>query len=525
MKKILLKLLVLLSLGMVSGTALTSPGMALNPQPVVAADTPLPPNEQSRGGWALSILGLTWFIINGITSQPADANFVKGEPKKISLASTYDKKIIFNSNEVTGVQTRIYRNGTWQTYSAAPTIVAKAPTANISVDLGSGLDVGTYYFQFAVNYSGGGGTAYSRVVKVTIAAEPKDATAISLVPERPTIFWGESTNITAQLQPTTSTSPVKWSPVSEDLGKLAVLDGLITDFASKITPTDAQLRHDSGLPVDITATATNTVQSGTVTGSTQITIGGLKPKTATAGLSFSYTPEAYTDLTFPEGAIPSYQWTVYDANYAKVTTTAVLNNPSFSWANVKQPTAGDHYYLQLNITVPSSAGNATWRSNYAPLTVIKPQARLVAVPNLRFAKFVNGAAVAPTVRDFLQPTGLTLSYFPLAGQTGKNTFDGNNSGFLAVQTQGPKWSLSVSASTFVHETNVALATTPTLTLGLPSSNVSVPANGTPVVLFTNQTGDLTYTFYNNTRLQIPKTGSILAGRYQSQLTWTLTQAP
>jgi hypothetical protein len=532
-KKMLLKLLILLSIGTLNASLLISPVSIVASSSVVAATTaPNAENKPSGNGFAINLWFLGYWIWNGITTQPGDANFVQGSSGQIiKLTSTYKPKpwIGSNDNDVTGVQTRIYRNGGWSNLNEAKVDISKTtPSANISVDLGTALPSGTYYLQFAVKYSNNT-TAYSQMIRVTIVPEPVSATDMDPKPDRPTLFWGESTGIHANLIPGESTANVTWTQPNNQYGSLAVTTGSSTQFLStqdnnnSIVPL---MKNPSGLKVIVPVTATN--QDGSqVHKDASVTVGGLLPNEAIRGHSFSYTPESYQGIVFPEGSTQSYQWTVYDANYTKVSSTSgmVLNNKTFSWNSVTQPPVDDHFYLQLDIKVKTSAGDAVWRSNYAPLKVNDPQVRLIAVPNLRFAKFVNGAAVAPTVRDFLQPTGLTLSYFPLAGQTGKNTFDGNNSGFLAVQTQGPKWSLSVSASTFVHETNVALATTPTLTLGLPSSNVSVPANGTPVVLFTNQTGDLMYTFYNNTRLQIPKTGSILAGRYQSQLTWTLTQAP
>ena len=538
MKNFLLKLLVVLSLGMVAGGVLAAPVTgALTPQVAEAADTPpAPPNTPSRAGWSFNLI-FTWVITNGITSQPADANFVEGTSAKINFASTYDKKVWpVDINDVTGVTTQIYRNGAWSAYSAAPTIAKKAPTANITMDLGSNLPVGTYYFQFTVNYNGGIRNAYSERIKVTIVPAPEDAVSIRPVPHRSVIFWGESTDIDANLLPENSTSVVTWTPPAANMGSLAVTTGLVTRFASTLidaNATDERLNNDNGLPATIGATATNTVRPGTVNGSTQVIVGGLVKQDAIAGRSFSYTPAALDGITFPQGMTPSYQWTVYDANRQKITTSAVLSNPSFSWASVTKPSVSDHYYLQLNIILKGSGNTITWRSNMAPLTVTTPQSRLIAVPNLRFLNYVNGAFRTPTIADFYQAGGVTLRYSASAAQIGNGTYDGNNTGFLAVQTVGQNWNLSVQASGFTHQlSGLSLPTNPTLTLAVPLANggsqvVSVPTGdaAAPVTVLANQTTNYSGNLNSATTLQVPQTSFMLTGNYQSNLTWTLTQAP
>ncbi|ERL63786.1 hypothetical protein L248_2146 [Schleiferilactobacillus shenzhenensis LY-73] len=139
----------------------------------------------------------------------------------------------------------------------------------------------------------------------------------------------------------------------------------------------------------------------------------------------------------------------------------------------------------------------------------------------------SGTAKNPTAADFFNPNGVTLSYVPLATQTGETAFDGNNTGLLAVK--GTKWSLSVSASKFAvapRYPQTELPNTPTLTLGLGSSgNVSIPADGTPITLLYNYTGDFSATLDSTTTLHIPQTSFVISETYHSDLTWTLVKAP
>lgn len=530
MKKILLKLLALLSLGVLGGGVALAGTGSMIPQTVVAADTaPTPERTPSSPGdaWRVPIINF-WVITNGITAQPSDVNAVQGTPIQAKLISTYWPRVagIFGSNDITSVTARVYRNNQWADATATATYNKRAPYADVTLNLGA-LPVGTYYYQFGVHYSNNT-ILYSNMIKVTVLPAPKDATAINPQPDRPTIFWGESTAIHANLTPADSTSPVTWTPPATAVGSLSTTTALSTRFSSTVDnqgSIDSLMRNDNGLTVNFPVKATNTVVPGTINGSTQVTVGGLVPQAATANRAFSYLPAALTGIVFPSGATSSYQWSVYNSAHQKITTTAVLNSPTFSWASVAKPTVDNYYYLQLNIILTNSEGTTTWRSNYTRLTVTTNQSQLIAVPNLSFLNFASGTPTTPKVADFYQTGGVTLNYAPLAGQTSKNTYDGNNTGFLAVQ--GQNWSLSVSASGFVHDlSGMSLPTNPTLTMAIPGyPNVAVPTNDTAVTLLANQQTNLATNLTSTTSLHVPQTAFMLTGKYQSELTWTLTQAP
>ncbi|WP_193312107.1 WxL domain-containing protein [Schleiferilactobacillus harbinensis] len=537
MKKFLLKFLVVLSLGMVaSGSLLTNTAGPLALQPVMAA-TDVPSqgeHPKSAAGWSIGPIFGAYLISNGLTKQPADVNFVKGTTASASMVSTFSDQWVGGYN-ITSVNARVYQgNGQWANAGLTSSIAKSKPTATIAYNL-SNLDVGTYYFQFSVTYSSGT-TSYSDMITVNVAAAPKDAESIRPAPKRSTIFWGESTAVDANLLPPDSTSVVTWTPPAATTGSLSPMTGLTTSFASAqidANAADTRLNYDNGLPVTIGANATNTVVPGTIGGTTQVTVGGLVRQDAIAGRSFSYSPAALNDIVFPEGMTPSYQWTVYNANRQKVSTSAVLNNPSFSWANVAKPPVADRYYLQLNIILKSGSNTVTWRSNLAPLVVMTPASRLIAVPNLRFLAYVNGAFRTPLIGDFYQAGGVTLRYSAAAAQVGNGTYDGNNTGFLAVQTVGQNWNLSVQASGFTHQlSGLSLPTNPTLTLAVLLANggsqvVAVPTGdaAAPVTVLANQTTNYSGNLNSATTLQVPQTSFMLTGNYQSNLTWTLTQAP
>jgi hypothetical protein len=509
-KKILLKLLVLLSLGVLGGGVVTARSGTLIPQTVVAADTPPAPERTPSGPGSVWGFWPLYLVTNGITGQPSDVNTVQGTPVQAKLVSTYMPwSIFYTGNEVSSVTARVYRNNQWGDAAVTMSLNKRQPYADVTLNLGT-LPVGTYYYQFGVRYSNNS-ISYSNMIKVTVVPAPKDATAINPQPDRPTIFWGESTAIHANLTPADSTSPVTWTPPATAVGSLSTTTALSTRFSSTVDnqgSIDSLMRNDNGLTVNFPVKATNTVVPGTINGSTQVTVGGLVPQAATANRAFSYLPAALTGIVFPSGATPSYQWSVYNSAHQKITTTAVLNSPTFSWASVT-----------------NSEGTTTWRSNYTRLTVTANQSQLIAVPNLSFLNFASGTPTTPKVADFYQTGGVTLNYAPLAGQTSKNTYDGNNTGFLAVQ--GQNWSLSVSASGFVHDlSGMSLPTNPTLTMAIPGyPNVAVPTNDTAVTLLANQQTNLATNLTSTTSLHVPQTAFMLTGKYQSELTWTLTQAP
>lgn len=533
MKKFLLKLLTLVCFGVLVGGTLAEPMTGgLRPQVVQAADTaPTPERSPSKDGWAWGI-GL-YFISNGITSQPVDMNVVQGTDIKVPMISTHWPRVFgFGSNEIMSVKARVYRgNGPWADSTATATLNKRPPYADITFNLGT-LPVGTYYYQFTVNYSSNT-PAYSKMIKITVSPAPKDADTITPVPKRKLLFWGESTDIDANLLPEDSTSPVTWTPPSSVVGTLSTTTGLMTRFTSAAKDIESLMRNPSGYAVPITATATNSVNPGTISGFTQVTLGGLLPQAATVGRLFTYRPAILNEVVFPEGSSRVYRWSVYNSDYEKITTTATLNQETFSWPSVTQPSKDDHFYLQLDIDIKVGTSTVTWRSNYAPLTVTKPASRLIAVPNLSFMNYVNGAFRAPTIGDFYQANGVTLRYSPLATQVGKGTYDGNNTGFLAVQTVGQNWNLSVQASGFTHQlSGLSLPTNPTLTLAVPLANggsqvVSVPTGdaAAPVTVLANQTTNYSGNLNSATTLQVPQTSFMLTGNYQSNLTWTLTQAP
>lgn len=173
MKKFLLKLLVVLSLGMVaSGSLLTNTAGPLALQPVMAArDVPSQgEHPKSAAGWSIGPIFGAYLISNGLTKQPVDVNFVKGTTASASMVSTFSDQWVGGYN-IASVSARVYQgNGQWANAGLTSSIAKSKPTATIAYNL-SNLDVGTYYFQFSVTYSSGT-TSYSDMITVNVAAAP-----------------------------------------------------------------------------------------------------------------------------------------------------------------------------------------------------------------------------------------------------------------------------------------------------------------------------------------------------------------
>ncbi|WP_040535950.1 hypothetical protein [Schleiferilactobacillus shenzhenensis] len=317
MKKWLLKTFIILScfaLGCTTLIGYQPPASRLIN--VQAADTaPTPPKDQTSNGWALPLLFGGWFIWNGLTAQPGGANFVVSESKRVvSFTSTYDSGVV---NKITSVTTQIFRNGKWSDFSSSASwslTNAVTPGATVNVDIGNSLPVGTYYFQFAVNYGTiwpFQATAYSAMTKVNILANPVPATAIDPQATPRTIFWGQSTSLAANVQPANTTADITWTEPS-NYGNLSIATGTSTTFTSITPPTDAMLRNDSGLYLNIPAKATNDAGADpqTVSGNANVIVGGLLPQTTIVNKTISYKPALLDDVKiFPTGFTPSYQWT------------------------------------------------------------------------------------------------------------------------------------------------------------------------------------------------------------------------
>lgn len=511
---------------------------------VTAADSAPAPDTDKQptpNGFYFPVWPFGYLMWNGITAQPADdSTFVQNTAQIITMTSTYQPSSIvsWGTNNVTSVSTLIYNGGKWESYSTGkPSIDRSAPSAAIGVDLAGGstkLSVGTYYFQFAIKYSNSS-TAYTNVIKVTIVAEPIDAIDFNPQPEQSNLFWGESTTIDANLNPANSTAAVDWTAPDSKYGKISTSSGHSTLFSSTAgdnSSVNAFLKYPNGLPVQIPATVTNSKQAKLPTKSATVTMGGLSPQFVAAGSDFAYLPDAVNRITAPAGADVTYQWGIYNGSYSKLATTSSmkLDAKTLAWSKVPLPADGDHYFLQLDVSITADGHTSKLRSNYTTLTVTAEQpTQLVAVPNLRFMNLASGTAQNPTTADFFNPSGVTLSYVPLATQTGKTAFDGNNTGQLSVK--GTNWSLSVTASKFSVVPGASpteLPNTPTLTLGLWSGQdgqKAVPVDGTEVTLLSNHTGDFSTTLDSTTTLHIPQTSFVISDTYHSDLTWTLVKAP
>ncbi|KRM34940.1 extracellular protein [Agrilactobacillus composti DSM 18527 = JCM 14202] len=501
---------------------------ASNPEPGIAkaADSaPSPENAVTPAGWDI-FWGL--FIYNGISAQPSDKNVVQSATTTINFTSTSKDAWFFGyPNKINSVSVREYVGGKWVDAASVADLTKKEPYADVAVNF-TNLSVGTHYYQISVSY-GNNTKAYSRVVTVNVLPQPVDAISLNPKPVRSTLFWGETTGINSNIQPSNSTTMVNWALDNTNLGTFSSSTGIQNNFTTTLQPTDANLKQASGLKAGITTTAQN--PSGSiVSGSTSVTIGGLLPQKTTEGDTFAYYPAILDEVQYPASAQVGYSWQIFDANYKLLSNPGgktTLNTKTFNWEKVPLPSSGI-YYLKLNITLTQSGQTTTWQSNYTPLTVDPAVVKLIAVPNLLFNKFDGTNYTTPNIQDFYNPAGLTLNYVPKGNVKASSNYDGNNNDLLAVS--GKKWTLTVGFSPFRNTDNQKYLTTATggaaqFNLNVNGQNFAASDNSTPVTLFTNSANSYTGNLTNSTTLKIPQVKTVTPGTYQSTATWTLIKAP
>lgn len=503
--------------------------------PVRAADppAPAPENPVNADGWTFQIpLFNDWITNYGFLAQPNDANLVQGVPLRISMLTTMSSGLSLlghtGAKSVSRVIVRQALNSMMWVTNPGPkiTLSQNEPKETITADFGVAQTAGINFYQFTIIYTDGT-QIYSRVVKVSISPKAISATALNPQTTTPTIFWGQTADITPGLTPANSTAQIAWAmpPGGGNLGTIMPPMGLATQYNSAIPAlTDSLIANNpAGFPVNIPITAKN-ADGTTVQNTATITVGGLTPQAVVARENFTYSPAALNPATFPAGMTPSYQWTVMDSNYQPVTPAgAVTNQATFSWTKVPN-NAATYYFLQLTITFTDGGGHTLkWQSNDTILQVVDPPPYLRAVPNMRFQLFRDNAYTLPTAEDLNAAGGTTLAYQPDTGQPA-NTFDGNNQGFIRVD--GDHWTLSLAASPFTNRTTGdVLTVTPTLHLVWANGQAAVPVDGTNTVLVHNQTDNFAATLSAGSTLYIPQTAQVPGGTYQSQLTWTVTIAP
>ncbi|MCI1891530.1 MAG: WxL domain-containing protein [Schleiferilactobacillus harbinensis] len=507
--------------------------MATPTNTVSAADT-TPPAAQytpSSDGVAYYIPLFNFWVVNyGFSTQPGNQNLIQGSPLKISMgAAAYTGWTgllsIFNQSVSQVVVAGYLGGGLWVNYpNAVVTINQQDPAANITVDLGIAKTVGTQYFQFTVIYSDGK-RVYSRLVAITTVPAAVPTTAVNPKVMTPTIFWGQTVDLSAGLTPTNSTASVSWTPPAPNVGTLTLTNAMATQYNSALIAANDPLilNNITGFPIAIPVKATNP-DGSTIQSAATVTVGGLMPQAVVAREDFSYRPAALDPTTFPSGMTPTYQWVITDSNYQPITpANTVTNDATFRWSKVPN-TKTTYYYLQLNITFSNNQGNSVvWRSNYTPLQVVDPPPYLQAVPNMQFQLFQNNAYRPATAGDLNSPTGTTLRYQDYQSQP-TTTFDGNNQGVIHIT--GAHWTLSLAANPFTNTTTGdVLNVTPTLNLAIGQKRIPVPANGTNTVVLAAQTDDLATTLNDQTTLFIPQTAQVPGGTYRSQLTWTLNISP
>ncbi|MCG4282098.1 hypothetical protein [Lacticaseibacillus saniviri] len=496
------------------------------PTPVLAETraAPAPQYPQSDPGsyGYIPLVNVLWVSNTGLTAQPADTAVVYGANTRVTVPMTAVNQngwFIFTGNKISSVSVNEYVNGSWQAVNVGTSISHSEPTSSADVTLPAGLSVGTHYYQATVHYPND--VRYSRVFTVNVAPQAVPATAITLSPQYPSILWGESTQVKATLTPENATTPINnWTT---SLGSLDRTDSSLVNLTTTVpaSATDASLKNEG------TAATLHATSNG-LTGTTQVTVGGITSQTLNEGATLSYHPTALDHLTGVVGT-PTYTWHLYNANNQEQSwpDQSVTNKPTLTVPNASMALDGMYFQVTVSWQVTSGSNTTTINrySNIAQLHVNQQSAQLIAVPNMMFAK-ADGQD--PTVEDFAGTTPVVLRLKNTSQNQTSQAYDGNNANFLSVK--GPQWSLAVAFTPFRQTASNAFLGGQTSTaigqfnLGLNGQNIAITGDGNNQPVLTNQTRDLNATLNTNTTVTLPN-GAVKRGTYQSIATWTVTRAP
>lgn len=511
---------------------------AANDRPPAPAATPVSlPGE----GWWL------WVFTNGLITQPNDQNIVATNGTSMTVAvpfvTTNTSGIFFGNQRLSSVGYQQYNNSNgWPnrfTYvdSSNLSVGSTQPSTNATAKLSVPTIPGTYYYQLKLTYSRGDPiTVYSDVFAITVVPKPIDATGLVVTANQKSVLWGQQIGLNAQPMPTNSTATIGWraNPSDPKFGVFSSTSGQKTSFTTKAPADkgDAVLKNDSGTPINLTATATNSDHS-TVEGTASATLGGVYPITVQRGENFNVKPDALNGVQYPSNPENTdFRWFIYKdqtgtAEYTPSTSeNLVQNKDTLQWQNVQAP-QGKLYY-QLVVTFNKGTNSAfSWYTNIAPLTITATNPELHAVPNLQFAL---SSGTNPTIADFYKPKGVMMQYAQ-SKMVNTANWDGNNAGVLAITSGGSQWRLNVQFSPFKNMTtqrNLGGSSGGTAEFSLhfaDGTKMEAKDDSQPVTLYNGATQNVTTTTSNDTSLNIPQTASIQPGTYQSTATWTLVKAP
>lgn len=508
---------------------------AENDRPPTPAATPSLPGE---GWWR-------WVFTNGLMTQPNDQNIVATNGTsmtvEVPLVTTNTSGILgFRNQRLLSVGYKQYNNSNgWPNRFTAvdsrnlrvgsdhPSTTA---TANLSVPTTSG----TYYYQLQLTYSNGTPTTvYSNVFAITVVPKLIDATGLVVTANQKSVLWGQQIGLNAQPMPTNSTATIGWraNPSDPKFGVFLSTSGQETSFTTKAPANkiDEVLQNDSGIPINLTATATNS-DLPTVEETAYATLGGVYPITVQRGGNINVKPDALKGVQYPSN--PDFKWFIYkdqtgtDEYKAPTSEHLVQNTDTLQWQNVQAPQGKLYYQLVVTFNKGTSS-EFSWYTNIAPLTITATNPELHAVPNLQFAL---SSGTNPTIADFYNPNGVMMQYAQ-SKMVNTANWDGNNADVLAITSGGSQWRLDVQFSPFKNMTtqrNLGGSSGGTAAFSLrfaDGTKMAAKDDSQPVTLYNGATQNVTTTTSTDTSLEIPQTASIQPGTYQSTATWTLVKAP
>lgn len=408
--------------------------------------------SKSRNGFImLGIPFRTGFII-----QPqAEQYILEGNEANVDVKSTGIDWNIFTSVKVYLTKWTLQPDGTYVKEADPTPYTAKGNGLNkneATIRFGpngrENLPVGTYFFQMSVRYTLL--TYYTQLAKVVVVSDESAATSIKVTPESTVVFPDISYDVTANLNPTESTSVVTWDdtglPDYEPEFGRTVAFSVANDKISNQVNTDTE---HPGIAVPLTGKANNLTDTATVY------VGGLKAQSipldqaqkygigwSVAGLDKIYNnfydPDSGEAATITKSA---FKWTYFVKNskggytensFGKEVTNAsgtftvpndlndskALQIPGSSSFITDAKTAtdkGDPYYVKLTITISIKTGlisskNIIINSNQAQLWVTPAvgELSLLQVPNFTFAE-VNPQMVYygnTTLDDTYKPSSI-----------------------------------------------------------------------------------------------------------------------
>lgn len=443
-----------------------------------------------------SIMGIN--LAGGFTQEPIDSNHVSGDT--VTLAAQGTRNILEAITNPFGSRKYVWWESTdgGDTYSTvgsnSTTYTFTAPQVSSPTQL---------YFQCEYDFTGIGlfYSEWSRIATVTITPSRVPTTDIQVTSDSPGLYNGESTTVHATLTPSTATDPITWTSSNPSL---ASVDDYGNVTATNTSSDTSGTANDHGI---VTITGTSNGHSDSV----KIAIGALQNVTVNEGSDATFTLK---DL--PDGMSVANWYRVEDG------TATALNSTSTSYTVSKTTVGGDNgtsYYATLNYTVNGSTKSVN--TNSALLTVNKSGLlALTAVPNFNF----DSVDVAALCAD---STTLENHDYGTAG----SAYDGNDNGELSVmdsRTTGGDWTLTASLAPFTLDdgSDGNLGTT-ILDLYDPTSRLdeNVPDTSTATKIYTSSDYDGQDFDVTDSELNMPPAPQIVAGDYQSVMTWTLSVAP